>query len=242
MRDMGYIPPEAEHEFNRERTAFLSSQMDLPREQWDPKFLDYIEQKRQELRREDEQPETEQRDEVGRYMKNMGLREEEIRGKKIIDLGTGDGGFVKECLKRGITDEIVGVDVDLEDDDRKGFEEHLIETDFTEDLPGEEYDLAVASASLPNPMDREDADGVKLIIDNILKSLKKGGELRISPVPKIHPESGLVGVEDQMRHWKEILDELESEGRQVELLPVDIKVSVDHDDVWLEQVAVIRKS
>ena len=231
-----------------ELRRFLAEQISLPREKWDKRFKDYIETKwQEEVKKTGGIPkpfphEAREKD-LKRYLEKLDLTIEELEGKRILDLGCGDGNFVKECLDKKITEDIFGFDWRIEPEavpsDYRG---HLIRANFEEEFPMKTFDLIVSFAGVEAPSYLGEEKNPKKTMLFALSALKENGEIRIFPVRKASPESGLLGVEYSRKKWQEVLEELEKEkGVKWELKPVDIKVAGVNKDVWLEELLIIKK-
>jgi predicted rRNA methylase YqxC with S4 and FtsJ domains len=134
---------EAELEKNRDQPLtpdFLAEQIRLPKDQWDERFSKLIEQKIREnqqvnIEEEEESPETLLEKKYKRYLKSLGLDDEMLKDKKVIDLGTGSGEFVKYLIEKGITKEAYGIDIQLDESlIEEKFKPHLLRGNFEEEL------------------------------------------------------------------------------------------------------------
>ena len=87
---------------------FLTEQISLPSEEWSEDFKKYVDEKYEKGKREilDRSPEKQRKHDFERYLKGLDLNIEDLKDKKILDLGCGEeGSFVKECLNKKITKE-----------------------------------------------------------------------------------------------------------------------------------------
>ena len=168
----------------------------------------------------------------------LGFSWEDLRGKKILDIGAGSAEFGAAARKKGI--EVVSLDRKLIDDEGvapyqkegyvQGSGDHLPFAD-------ESFDIVVSHASIPlhAAFDRKD---VSRFIEEIRRVLKKGGECRFGPVgvggaffPVGDPEERASGVSNAS--WAEdTVDErvrktsLKTTALLRELVP-DLKNSTD---------------
>ena len=115
--------------------AFLEEQIRLPRSEWDERFRNLIEEKIQERQLpeevREESPEREQERSFERYLKGLGLNEDALKDKKILDLGSGDGEFVRSLIEKGITKDAYGIDVAVDEITlNEKFKGHLLKSDF----------------------------------------------------------------------------------------------------------------
>jgi len=232
----------------KEFRKFLLEQISLPREKWDKQFRDYAERKWSEKAVVREVPEFFEYEKRGkdlkRYLAGLDLTEEELKGKKILDLGCGDGNFIKECLDKKITEDVFGFDYRIKKEAvPSNYRGHLLYADFEKGpFPTRDFDLIISFAAVEAPSFSGEKKFPKKTLIFSLEALKEIGEIRIFPIRKSHPQSGLLGIEYSRRVWAEILKELESaKGIKWTITPIDIKSSGRNKDVWLEELLVIRK-
>lgn len=235
-----------EQEQGLEFRQFLAKQVSLPSKEWDGKFKEYVREKYEESQREIlERTAEEERDlTFERYLKGLDLTEEDLRNKKILDLGCGEEGeFVKSCFEKGITQEIYGLDAQIKPRRIESeYKEHFFRGNFEKKIPLKELDYVIAVGAIKAPWN----EGVKLNPKKTLllslSSIKEGGEIRIYPLQTPSSESDLEGIKFANKEWTRILEELEKEiGIEWERRPIDIMVSGRRPDVWLEEVLIIRK-
>ena len=209
--------------------AFLLEQIHLPQNEWSPEFRKLVEETRKEtgehtFRRlklragreaETEQsPEAEWKDGFDWYEKQLGLSEKELRGKRVMDLGCGEGDFIKHLISKGITRDAYGVDIEL-DSAEKEFEGHFFQQPSEEDLPVKDLDYIVASRSIWH--DWKWTNGhimdVEKVLDKSLSALKKGGEMRIYPIEEsavsnLDDEISKKWEADQQQKWDTLLSDM----------------------------------
>mgnify|MGYP001156268693 CR=1 FL=1 len=231
-----------------ELRKFLAEQISLPRGKWDKRFQEYIERKWKEqirVMREAPQPfphELKEKD-LKRYLEKLKLREENLKRKRILDLGCGEGNFIKECMDKKISEDVFGIDYRIEPEAVPSeYRGHLIRADFEEEFPIKGFDLIVSYAGVEAPSYEKEKKYPKKTLLFVLNVLKENGEIRIFPIRKAPPQSGLLGIEHSRRKWEEILKDLEEErGIKWQIEPIDIRVSEKKKDVWLEELLIIKK-
>ncbi len=166
---------------------FLQEQIRLPKDQWSGKFRQLIERKIKENQQgqkeeTEESPETLRERTFKRYVNGLGLSEENMRNKRILDLGSGEGEFVKSLIDKGVTPEAYGLDAETDEsavEDK--IKDHLLSGKFEEDLPIQNADYVVSVGTVSN--------GVW------------GGE----EAAKANPLEGLQASQEK---WKELLEEI----------------------------------
>ena len=227
---------------------FLGKKISLPREKWSKQFLEYIKQKqREKVEREGISsplfPYEQKKKDLKRYLEKLKLTEDDLRGKRILDLGCGEGNFVKECIDKKITNDIFGIDILIEPEAvQSEYRGHLIKADFEEEFPIKGFDPIVSYAGVEAPSFKGEQKHPKRTLYFALKALKNNGEIRIFPIRRAPYQSGLLGIEYARNKWEEILKELERKiGIKWRIEPVDIEVSGKDKDVWLEELLIIRK-
>lgn len=224
---------------------FLVEQIVLPEENWDKKFRQYIEQKQKDLLQEIPNPdgEEEQKRNFERYLKSLDLKKQDLVNRKILDLGCGEGEFVKFCLGQGISTEVYGLDIELETEEiNPGFRKYFLKGNFEEELPINELDYIISVAAIDVPCSEDVQKDIRKILILALMAIQHNGEIRIFPIRKPGIESKLKAIEFTYKKWMEILEQLFVEKLiNYELKPIDIKVAGNKPDVWLEQVLIIKK-
>lgn len=223
----------------------FADQVRLPAREWTPEFRKFIERRTAEGDRvcrdgnENEQSVT-----FGRYLRGLAFREEDLRGKSILDLGTGNGEFVRECLERNISTAVYGLDATLDDSElEEKYKAHLMRGDFQKRLPMRGLDYVVSVGGVSNGVwGGEDVLEVEKTLRNALDAVKDGGEVRIFPIQEAARETPLVGLEKSNKRWSEILEKFSRDtGVTISLEPVDIIVAGDTDDIILQKVLIIKK-
>lgn len=224
---------------------FLEREISLTEEKWSERFRNYVKEKYQErLAKVPERSQMEQRRRSFlRYLKGLDLSVEDIKGKRILDLGCGEGEFVKECFDKGISDQVYGLDIELDLKEMEyRYRAHFIDGDFEQKFPMASLDLVVSVGAVEAPSEgkitRNPLKTLKLALD----ALKPSGEIRIYPMRKAPPGSELPGIEQSQKEWSDILENLSLQQIiDYELRPIDIVVAGKKPDVWLEQVLIIKK-
>lgn len=222
---------------------FLAEQISLPREAWSDEFKGYIAQKIQQNREHAEtvpagSREQEMKATFDRYTKGLDLSTHDLKGKVIFDLGSGDGEFVEKCIDDGVSDSVYGIDA-REQHAADKYTDHFFKGSFEDPFPVKNLDYAISVGAISvfeGVIDR------KKVFKNALFALKDGGEIRIYPIQKPPVDSDLQGLKDSYKRWSELMPEIvNEEGIQWELRPIDIRVAGTNNDVWLEEVLIIRK-
>jgi SAM-dependent methyltransferase len=228
----------------------LREQFLLPERDWNDKFKEYVEQLIQE-KIEIESRETDQAWEeksgertFSRYLKGLDFKEEDLKGKSILDLGCGeDGEFIQECLKRGIGEKFLGVDSRIDDNIEN--KEHFIKGDYN-NLPFTENDKFDYIFSVGAVGSCGEEESFKETLKEAIKFIKDDGELKFYPLLKASPETeeNLAGIFESEEKMQEILKTLPREmGLTYEIVPIDIKLTGPNSkpDVLLDQLLTIKK-
>jgi len=224
---------------------FLFEQVSLPEAEWDERFKQYVAEKyRESLQKAPElEPEEERERNFQRYLKSLDLKKDDLLGKRILDLGCGEGDFVKYCLSEGISQEVFGLDLQNEPDKiNPVLRKYFLKGDFEKELPLKELDYIISVAAVKAPYSEDIEKDLRKILILALTSIKHNGEIRIFPVRKAPPGSGLKAIDYSRKKWLDVLERLASKGLiKYELRPIDIKVGGKKPDVWLEQVLIIQR-
>lgn len=233
--------------------AEMKRQFALPRAEWSPEFRAYVEQKILETGERDRalaETGVEETDKMvkeksyARYLKGLALREEELSGKKIVDVGSGDGEFVAMLIDKNITSDVFGTDTEpagFSIDEK--YREHFMRAKF-EDAPGirdADYVVSVGAVS-GGVWGGEEHMDMRSVLKNMLDAAKEGGEVRIFPIQVSEKDNPLAGVEASYETWNKILPDIaETNNVEWRLEPVDITSVGRDNDIILEEVLVIRK-
>lgn len=229
---------------------FLQEQIRLPRDEWSEQFKQLIAQKIEENQRAQDEdveksPAVLREETFKRYVDGLGLGEETIRGKTILDLGSGDGEFVQELIEKGITPAAYGIDARIDtnslSDELRG---HFFQKNFEEDLPIQNADYVVSVGAISNAIwGGKEVMNVRRIIENALAALRDGGEIRIYPIQEAALANPLEGLHASQEKWRELLDEVsKAQGVECRIEPRSVKVTGNNNDVVLESVLIIRKA
>jgi SAM-dependent methyltransferase len=224
---------------------FLAEQILLPENKWDKRFKQYVQQKENDLLQEIPKRnfEEEQEWDFQRYLKSLDLKKQDLINKKILDLGCGEGEFVKYCLGHGISEDVYGLDVQLEVEEiNPGFRKYFLKGNFEEELPIKELDYIISVIAIDAPNSEEIERDIRKILVLVLMAMKIDGEARIFPVRKTGAITGLRTIEFSWKKWIEVLQDLANKKLiNYEFKPIDIGVAGNKPDVWLEQVLIIKK-
>ena len=243
---------------------FLKDQFWLPnKDDWDESFCKLIKEKSEENQRQLCEAEGEIKNEknnipqeilekkqdyidrsFNQTLHNLGFKKDDLRDKRVLDLGFGDGIFVRELIKNNITKEAFGLDLNINNDlIKKEFKDHFFQGDFQEEFPVKDVDYVVSNGavSLGISFEGESMDMEK-IIENSLNALKENGEIRISPFFEGREDSDLEGLKGGKKVWEDFLLRV-SKNQNIEfsIEPRDIFVSGKNNDVMLQSVLIIRK-
>lgn len=228
---------------------FLQKQVRLPKDQWNEKFRQLVEDKIKE-NQQDQREEIEETPEVlrehtfKRYIDGLGLHEEDMKEKIILDLGSGKGEFVQSLIEKGITSGAYGVDAKVNDnviEDK--MKSHFFKGNFEEDLPIQNVDYMISVGAISNGVwGGEETMNIRRIVEKSLASLKENGEIRIYPIQEAAEVNPLEGLQVSQKKWKELLEEI-SEAQNVEckIEPRNIKVTGNNNDIILESVLIIKR-
>lgn len=244
--------PDVYRKLEGEFRKFLLEQIELPETEWQEEFEKYLKQKvkekdeiKRQLQRKIERSEKEVREqEFQRYLKGLDLEIKNLRRKRILDLGCGEGNFVKECLRRGITDQIYGLDIRLDFREiEKEYQGYFIRSDFEKDLPLSNLDLIISVGALEAREEGSELRKPAQTIKWALGALRPSGEIRIYPIYRVSPAGGPKGIEQARYQWAKVFEELNRQGGiEWQLRPVDIWVTGEKPDIWLEEVLIIKRN
>lgn len=178
---------------------------------------------------------------------NLGLSERELVGKKILDIGSGGGEFVRWANKHGA--EAIALDHRLDDKVKRRMEfaeaPFVMGTAFLLPFPDDTFDYVVSHASMPNITAEKTrvgsraeivaaATGPRLqAVQEALRVVKKsGGEVRLAPVAGVRE-----GERDtyQTESLKEVMQALSLDGSldvSIVLLPEEKGVFQGVGRVW----------
>lgn len=129
-------------------------------------------------------------------LRHFVFTEDDLRGKKILDVGCGDGSFVRGLLHGGVTPHAYGIDIDTRDAVADPFAAgHILKTSYLEPFPVSGCDVVIAHAipdiNMVGLGGENYTKKTNTILEHMASSLKPGGEIRLGPiqaVPKGKPE------------------------------------------------------
>lgn len=141
-----------------------------------------------------------------RYLENVNLTLEDLKNKKVIDIGSGPGDFRKALKKIGSEFEIINFDDFLYyDEDPDAVRGNAQDINF----PDESFDLVVAYGSVPlSTSFREQYDLIPSAIKEMIRIVKSGGMVKIFPVAINNPAFP-EGREGHSKMAAAVFDELE---------------------------------
>ena len=179
-----------------------------------------------------------------RYLAGLDLSAEQLKDKKILDLGCGEEGeFVKKLMDEGITKEIYGLDSAIKPEEvDENYRENILQGDFETEFPVKDLDYVISVGAIDPAIEEGDTRDPQKTILSALESLKDNGEIRIFPIRNAELDSGLEGIIESRKKWLETLDNLSSQGLiDYELKPIQTRESINKTDKWIEEVLIIRK-
>jgi ubiquinone/menaquinone biosynthesis C-methylase UbiE len=121
------------------------------------------------------------------------LDPESLAGKKILDAGTGGGGFVKGLLQMqhetGLKFDVQGIDLSLSADLARD-SEHFLKRDMSSTgFADDSFDVIFSTWSFFSYESQSNPEAAEKILHEFERILKPGGVIRISPVkPKVIEE------------------------------------------------------
>jgi cyclopropane fatty-acyl-phospholipid synthase-like methyltransferase len=228
---------------------FLEEQIRLTEAEWDKRFHQLIEEKIRESERgpvdePEATPEIVREQTFKRYIEGLGLNVEQLQGRKVLDLGSGEGEFVQYLIERGITREAYGVDAELDENSvETNLKDHLVRGNFEEDLPIKDVDYVVSVGAVSlGVTGGEEIMNIQQIVKKSLASLKEGGEIRIYPIQEAAKATPAEGLVQSRRKWEELMSVISQEQDvEYKIEPRDVKVSGKDNDIFLNSVLIIRK-
>ncbi len=253
QKDTHQRQQEENHSLELITPELLQQQVRLPEDQWSETFRRLVEEKSRENQQEineDHERETEESLEAlqertfKRYMEGLGLCEESLRGKRIVDLGSGDGEFVKSLIEKGITSEAYGLDAGVDESAvEERFKNHIVQGYFEEDLPVNDIDYVVSFGAVTDQIwGGTELGDIGLIVEKSLASLKEDGEIRMFPIQEPAQATPLKGIQASQEKWKELLTQISAtQNVECKIEPRKIKVCGTYNDIILESVLIIRR-
>lgn len=153
------------------------------------------------------------RDEVRDYKAVFALTDNDIRGKKILEVGAGDRRFAATCMINGLTQDVYSLEPALSGEEKSGYhiqdnlydvinrvsppvrknieEKTIIATAEATGLPDQSFDLVI-SRSVPTSSDQQ-------LRDRLMELLRVGKEVRIYPVVELRRDAFEQAVSDIQR-------------------------------------------
>ena len=122
-----------------------------------------------------------EKDYVEDYLESVGLKPEDLEGKKVLDIGAGLAEFAREAKKRNIDVTSLEKDPSLwEDEGKPGQETPYIQGSATEmPIKDESFDYVVSKAA--PPIISRNKEEVENVIKEAERILKEGGEFHFGP-------------------------------------------------------------
>ena len=229
--------------------SFLQEQIRLPKNEWDEKFKKFIEEKIKENQGEKVEesegtPEILQERTFKRYVDGLGLDESNLKNKKVLDLGAGEGEFIKYLIKKQITSEAFGIDINLKEKNiGEEFKDNFFEGSFEEDLPIKNVDYVISLGAVSNGVwAGEEVMNIQKIIEKSLSSLKENGEIRIYPIQESAKDNPLEGIDKSKQKWEELLEKI-SKTLEVDykIQPRNVRITGYDNEIILDSVLIMRK-
>jgi len=228
----------------RQFQQFLLQQISLPETERSDEFNKYVTEKalaNKEVADQDETAEELKEKTFQRYLKGLDLTEEEMRSKKILDVGSGkEADFIQAVLSKGITGEAYGMDIEMDDTLVGKDPEHYFKTDFLNPPNVSNIDCVVSVGALS--LDTN-AEYIEDIFSRLAQLSSDTSELRIYPLRRAPEGSELMGVIESRKKWEAKLEEMKQKfGIEYEFRPIDIRVSGNNKDLWLDETLIIKKN
>lgn len=177
---------------------------------------------------------------------NLGLSERELVGKKILDIGSGGGEFVRWANAHGA--EAIAIDRRLDDKIRRRMEfaetPFVMGTAFLLPFPDDTFDYVVSHAAMPNitvekssSKKRPEIIGAETesrlqAVREALRVVKKNGEVRLAPVAGVLPGAKSTHQTESLEELMCMLSNDDSLEVKITLLPKDEGVDDDPHRVW----------
>lgn len=212
---------------------FLQKQIHLPKEKWSEEFKKLIENKTIKNRQEI----------YNSYLHDLDLNEDDLKNRKVFDLGCGGGEFIESLIENKITSEAYGIDINLSESMVEKYHGHFIRGNYQEKFSLTDVDFVVAIGSIPTGnLNEEDIQNIKIIIKNSLESLKENGEIRISSIRETANTTPMNKIEDSRQKWEEIIKDISKTQKvECEIIPRDVSIIGYDNEIILNSVLIIRK-
>src|SRR3989344_5873106 len=227
---------------------FLQDQFNLPKEQWDEKFRQMIQEKAEENQRAIEETERELAGEVLETSQEKIKESPEVIRERTFErytngLGLDGGEFIEHLIKENVTQEAYGLDANPDKlPIKEDLKNHIFEGNFQKELPIKNLDYVVSLGTVSNAIwGGEEVQDIEGIIKNSLAALKEGGEMRIYPIQEATENSDLEGTKESHKKWIHLLEKIsKTEGVEYSINPRTVKVVGKNNDIILESVLVIK--
>jgi len=231
----------------------------LPPKERSEEFEEFLEDKYNSLLGEENLDESEEDFIIRRYLNHFQFTEEDLKNKKILDVGCGLGAFIRYCSDKNITPDAYGFDSELNSKLAKGkYKNHLVKGDYTKKIPFQDkkFDYILAYSSLEGLFLEKDNEEAKKVFESLLALLKDEGEIRVYPLRKLPPEIAPEIVKQDKERMKELLQAQEARGRWEKTLqelkgkglidfkiqPIDLRVLSSRKEFWIEELLTIRRN
>jgi SAM-dependent methyltransferase len=238
---------------------FLRQQFDIfntDRQKCDPGFLSFIEEKIRENQKEiaesmdekegeetESEPELplpeQQREAFDGYLKCFEFSPSDFLGKRVLDIGCGEGKFVEYCIENGVTNNAFGIDLS---EYAGKLKDNFKSKDFSDTSEFQDIDYAVSRNSAAAFI-WETIDPAKTL-QNWLDSLGTGGQIRIYPVVDIEAtaKADEYSYLSNYGQWLSLLQKFSAEGKiEFELIAKSIAAVGKDNVIILNHLLVIKK-
>lgn len=248
---------------------FLQEQIRLPEDKWSLEFCKLIEEKTKNRNKHNKElrewlamgkPESlpseieaDREESFQLYKESIGLDENDLHTKRILDIGCGDGSFVEYLITKGITTEAYGIDVDPGNSMEDIFKDHFFKGNVEENLPVHNLDYVVSRYSMFHDWkgyaENKNLMNLTRVIEKSLYAMKQGGEMRISGISETAQATPDEEEESKInqKKWKEVLLQI-AKIYEIEytIEPLGIEVYNNYMDdtnrrINLNSVIIIRK-
>jgi SAM-dependent methyltransferase len=244
---------------------FLRNQFWLPnKDDWDIKFSELIgeksEKNQEQIRKAQEELENEKnngprgeekksQESIDRSfiqsLHNLGLKKEDLKDKRVLDLGCGDGAFVQELINKNITKKAFGIDLNIDNNlIKEEIKDHFFQEDFQKEFPIKDVDYVLSNGAVSLGISFEgESMNMDKIIENSISAIKENGEIRIGPIFEAREDSSLEGLKDEKKIWDKFLLRISQKyNLQFKLEPRDIFISGRDNDIALQSILIIKKN
>jgi ubiquinone/menaquinone biosynthesis C-methylase UbiE len=157
-----------------------------------------------------------------RYLKSLHLHEEDLRDKKILDVGAGTGGFAKAVIEKGLSKDIVSID--RLPQTVRGPDESPVIIASAQEMPfaDNSFDYVVSVDAMPHTaflgqqnFGEAARASVADAIRECVRVVKKGGEIRFGGVPRNMQSYVQEGVEDGIKGIAKVVGDSDSEDLMI---------------------------